>query len=191
MKKTLANTRARFQRLSDAKLFSGWVRIFDKESIVVMSNKPAVCKAGDEFMFQVYGPGKVVLFKATFQAQYAKELSFAISSPLQYAPAKEEMRVLTEGTTGVLTGEGHEMEVMLIDISAGGAAVISAIYFSKETPVELQVASPAGPISLKGEVKNCREADGMGSQYRVGIRLAPVTRVDSARWNQMLEMDDV
>ncbi len=169
MKKTLANTRARFQRLSDAKLFAGWVRIFDKHTIVVLSNTTAPCKPGDQFMFQVYGPGKVVLFKAGVQAQYGHEISFSILSEMQYAPAKEEMRVLAEGTTGVLKGDGHEMEVMLIDISPKGAAVISAIFFSKETPVELLVASPAGPINLKGHVRNCREAEGMRSQYRVGI----------------------
>jgi hypothetical protein len=189
VKKTLANTRARFQRLSDAKLFSGWVRTFDNDSIIVVSNNDTQCKPGDEFVFQVYGPGKVFLFRGLLEAQYGRELSLKVSSTVQQTAAKEEMRLLTDGVSGTLIGEGQEVEVMVLDISAGGAGVVTAFYLSKDTPVELHLASPAGPIAVKGEVKNCREAEGMRSQYRVGISITPVTRIDSARWNQMLELD--
>lgn len=95
MRKNLSNTRARFQRLSDAKLFSGWVRNFGKHSILVVTPKDVECAAGEEFMFQVYGPGKVAVFRAVLESCVGNELSLRYAGDITYMPGTEEMRIST------------------------------------------------------------------------------------------------
>jgi len=186
LRKKLSNTRARFQRLRDAKIFSGWVRTFSENNVVVVTPKDMEYETGDTFVFQVYGPGNIAVFRAVMEYCSGNVLSLRLASTVHFATQTEDMRLLLEGTTGVLMSEGCNFDVMLVDVSARGAAVLSSGQLDKGAPIELHIDSNLGQVVVKGEVKYCRKAEGMQDQYRIGMSLKPDNRIDSARWQQIL-----
>jgi hypothetical protein len=189
VQKTLSNTRARFQRLKDAKLFTGWIRSFRKNNFVVVTPKEYEGAISDEFIFQVSGPGNVAVFRAILDYCHGNELVLRLVSEIRFTSAAEDMRLLIEGTSGALVSDGCEFEVLVVDVSATGAAVIASVELKKGDPVELRIDSTLGQVMVKGEVKYCRSAEGQSNQFRIGMSLTPDNRVDSARWQRLLSSE--
>src|SRR5579862_9374640 len=155
LRKTLSNTRTRFQRLRDAKLFTGWVRSFRKNNVVVVTPKEFEGSISDEFIFQVYGPGNIAVFRAILEYSSGCELSLRLASEVHFTSAAEDMRLLLDGTSGALLSNGSEIDVLVVDVSARGAAVMASAELSKGDPVELRIDSNFGQVIVKGEVKYC------------------------------------
>ncbi len=186
VKKTRANTRARFQRLRDAKFFWGWVRTFGKTNVVVALATEAKCERGDVFIFRVHGPGTTAVFRAVLEFQHGNELTLGLVGDVHYEEGEEDMRVLMDGASGKLISLGTELEVLVVDVSACGAAVLCDVELPKDSVVELYLDTRMGQVVAKGVVKYCRSASGLNNQYRIGMSLTPENRVDLARWQQLL-----
>jgi hypothetical protein len=188
-RRSFSNTRTRFQRLRDAKLFAGWVRNFARNTLIVTINKQVAMEPGEEFSFQVFGHGSSAVFRAALVVQCGDELTFAITDAVRLVKTHEEIRLLVEGVTGVLRYDGCETEVHMVDISPGGAGLLIPHMIQKDTKVDLTIDSPQGQILCEGIVRYCRAEDRVPGQYRVGMTLKPHNRVDVARWQRLLMAD--
>jgi hypothetical protein len=188
-RKTFINTRARFQRLTDAKLFSGWVRHFGKNTLVVSLTRDGVVKAGDIFIFQVFGPGSVAMFEATVSLAKGQEITLAITNDVRLIRSSEEMRVLVEGMTGTLLYELREHEIMFVDVSDKGAGVLSPRSIPKDATVELHIDTSQGKVICTGEIRYCKLEPKIPGQYRIGMRLTPQNRIDIARWQKLMLLE--
>src|SRR5690242_8609715 len=109
-KKTFTNTRTRFQRISDAKLFSGWIRKFGRSMFMVTLSREAAVSPGEEFAFQAFGHGTLGVFRGILTLVSGYDLTFSYSSEVQLQKSKEEMRLLVEGMTGSMCYRGCETD---------------------------------------------------------------------------------
>lgn len=185
-KRGFTNTRTRFQRLSDAKLFSGWVRSFNRSGLVVSIAKEAVVGVGEVFMFQVFGHESLAMFKATLALTMDEELTFAVMGPMQLLKSSEEMRILVEGLTGSISFEGSETDVLFVDVSSNGAGLVSPEPLPKDAVVEVRIDSPQGTVVFEGRVRYCKALENTREQFRIGLQIQPQTRIDSARWAKVI-----
>ncbi|HEY3780878.1 MAG TPA: PilZ domain-containing protein [Fimbriimonadaceae bacterium] len=187
LKKHFFNTRARIQRIRDAKLFSGWVRSFSGTTVVVTLNRDENVRPGESFVFQVQGPGSVAMFTAVLELAFGTELTLKLVSEVRFTKSEGSMRLLVEGMTGQLIYDEYELEVTILDLSENGAGVVTDESLEKGTGIQLIIDSPQGRVDCAGEVIYCRPLD--DNQYRIGMSIKPQNRVDTARWQRLLFSD--
>lgn len=177
-------TRTRFQRLKDAKLFSGWVRVFREDRLVVTVTRGSKALAGEQFAFQVFGHSATAQFTATVTASVGDEISFSINGDFQLVKSTEKVRILTEGLNGALIINEQEFAVRIADLGQGGAGIMSTMPMEKGESTTLRIDYGQGPITCNGIVRYCRATDDM--IFRIGLSLTPHNRVDVARWQRLL-----
>lgn len=185
LRKHFFNTRTRFQRVKDAKLFSGWVRSFTGNNLIVTTSREENISPGEEFVFQVQGPGTIAMFTAVLKLAFGQELTLELASQVKFVKSAQGMRLLVEGMTGQLLYEGTELDVTIIDLSEGGAGVLTDGPLEKGAGIELRIDSPQGRVDCAGEIIYCRKL-AFSYQYRVGMTVKPQNRVDVARWQRLL-----
>jgi hypothetical protein len=183
------NTRARFQRLKDAKFFSGWVRDLTAADVLIQVTEPISTVPGELFLIQVHGRHQSALFKASLRVFADRELVFNIHHPIRFTKATESMRLLIDGMTGLVTAGTQEIEVLVVDLSEKGAGVLLPCGIEKNEAVTLRIDSSQGQIVCLGQVRYCKPDPQMPGQYRAGILLRPDNRVDQARWQRLIGSD--
>jgi PilZ domain len=188
LKKHFFNTRARVQRIRDAKLFSGWVRSFSGTTLVATLSREAQVTPGETFVFQVQGPGSVAMFTAVLELAFGMELTLNLISEVKFVKSDGTMRLLVEGMTGQLIYENYEIDVTILDLSENGAGVVTDEALEKGTGIQLVIDSPQGRVDCSGEVIYCRRLE-VGNQYRIGMSIKPQNRVDTARWQRLLQAE--
>ena len=187
--KDFINTRARLQRLSDAKFFAGWVKEFNTGSIILGLSTAAELNPGDEFMFEVHGQNAVAIFPAHLSIVSGDEYLFAIPKPLRIVGPTEEARVYVQDVSGILKGETMEVDVIVIDVSKKGAGVLAPLPLSAGERVTLTLETAQGPVNCTGEVRYCRPDAKMWGQYRAGVLLDDMGRIERARWARLVGGD--
>lgn len=183
------NTRVRLQRLSDAKFFSGWVKDFTRTDLVVKLGGPAQVKPGETFMVQVHGHSSTALFRALLKGISPNELAFAIPEPVRFLTASEQVRVSVEGVTATLTSAGRALETTVVDLSVGGAGLVSTREIKRGEHVRVLFETPLGNVECDAEVRYCKAESIEDGTYRIGVRLEELGRIERARWNRLVEQD--
>lgn len=184
------NTRTRLQRLRDAKLVSGWVREITGTDVLVQTNEQVAVAPGEVFSFQVHGKGVSALFKGVVKVVSGdRDLLFSIQPPIRYQKQSENVRIMVDGMTGLVSSGDLELEVLVMDLSENGAGILLSTSLHKGEKVQLRIDSPHGQIVCAAEVKYCRRDGQMPGQYRAGMLIAPENRVDLARWRRLLDGD--
>lgn len=178
------NTRVRFQRLSDAKFFAGWVKDFSAGGILVRTSPSAAVAVGEKFMFQVHGGDASAIFKGTLTIAGADELCFSIVEQIKYLGVNEAVRLLVDGMSGVIETSGGPIEMLVVDVSSKGLGLVCHTQLERGTEYNMHLDCAQGPVSCVGEIRYCK-ADASG-QYRIGVLLKEMNRVDQARWQRLI-----
>lgn len=190
-KKTIyVNTRVRLQRLSDAKFFSGWVRKFTHEEVVVRMNKPLPMAVGDVFMVQVHGFAASALFQAVLLREAEGDFQFAIPESARIVAPNEQARVVTAGVTAMVMSGRRNVEADVVDVGARGVGLVTTCDFVKGERVFATFKTPVGPIESMGTVSYARLEAPEGTTYRIGIELDELDRIGNARWQRLLVFQD-
>lgn len=185
--KSFLGTRARFQRLSDAKFFAGWVRDFSASAIIVTLSSGAPMEPGDEFVFEVHGRSSHASFPAVLSMVSADEFLFNIPQPMRLLTTTEEARVYVQDMAGVLRGDCLELDVVVIDVSRHGAGLLAPIELRAGERVTIQVDTPNGVVSCHGEVRYCRPSRKHYGHFRAGLLLDDMARIEKARWLNLVD----
>lgn len=183
--KGFINTRARFQRISDAKFFAGWVRDFNISSIIVALSTDAELCPGDRFMFEVHGHHAGASFPAELMVVSGEEYLFSIPQQLRLTTPREEARVFVNEIAGIIQGDLVEVDILVIDVSQKGAGVLAPTPLTVGEKVMLSVETEQGSVQCAGEVRYCR-ADKAWGQYRAGLLLDDMGRVERAKWAKLV-----
>ena len=101
-------------------------------------------------------------------------------------PKKENARVSMFGFRGRILFEGAEFAFTLVDISENGMGIICASNLERGTNVEFEVYTPIGSVNGLGEIRYCRADADAANQFRVGVLVSELDRIERARWNQLL-----
>lgn len=183
------NTRARLQRLSDAKFFAGWVKEFSRTDLVVRCAEPVIVAPADVFMVQVHGHTSTALFRAVLSHQFEAELFFTIPEPVRFLTAHEAVRVSVNGLTALVTSNGRAVEAQVVDLSVKGAGLITTCEFTKGDKVTIAFSTPLGPVECTGVVRYAKPDPAEDDKYRLGLELDELGRIERARWQRLIEQD--
>ena len=194
---TFANARARFQRLSDAKLFNGWVSALTGKNVIVAAEEGAKVQLGQTFRFQVFGSGATAVFDARLETISDRLLAFALSTPIRAVPSSEDMRMRTRNLSALLLDitEGEPAngdddmavamtEARVVDVSGKGLGLHISRAYKKGAKVKVVIDTPWGQTECTGEVRYSKpEAQG----FRVGLLIVEIDRLNQGRFARLLQ----
>ncbi|HLK13825.1 MAG TPA: PilZ domain-containing protein [Fimbriimonadaceae bacterium] len=180
-------TRARLQRLGDMKFFTGWVEAINHAQVRIrIKGTKAVIARGDRFSVEVAGKEQTAAFIGEVTEIAGPAIELILPRGLALLPKKENARVSMFGVKGRILFEGSEYAVTVMDISESGIGVVSNSNLERGTNVDFEVFTPIGSVHGTGEVRYCRADPDTPNQFRAGILVSSLDRIERARWNQLL-----
>jgi hypothetical protein len=182
-----ANTRARMQRLKDARFFSGWVKSFDEGEVRIRLSSPGDSDPGDRFLIELYGEETVAMFQAGITMSFDNQAYLTILGPVQYRRTTENARLAISGVFGTVVAEGEEIEARVADISRTGIGLVVRKSLNRKSTVQFKLSTPAGEVTGDGEVRYCRPDTSGNGSFRAGIKLTELGRLEKARWMRLFE----
>lgn len=187
---TFIGTRARLQRISDARFFSGWVKDFGPTEVRVRAAADFDLQSGDQFMIQLAGKGATAIFRGQLGFTSGRMLNFRITTPVRVVASTEAMRIAVDGMRGTISDDEDTVEVTVVDVSDSGAGIVCKAQPERGSTVRFEFNAPAGEVSGEAEVRYCRPDPETEGQFRVGLMIKLASRLDQAKWSRMLEVDD-
>ncbi len=180
-------TRARCQRIRDAKLFSGWVGEITDGYIAMTCDHVPEFEPLDQIAIEVYGHAQNLLMVGVFESVAGKQAQFRVVSSTRVIPAKENVRIHA-GRLGVLCEfvgpEGNLLEYRVVDVSKGGVGLEGSMGLPKGHVGEIRFDTEAGDVTATAEVRYCK-LDEASREYRLGLRIEFSERVSRGRWLQL------
>lgn len=204
-------TRTRFQRLRDAKIFSGWIEGVDGDLITLSTNTQAAVQIGDVFRIEGYGHkvsmivnaeilrvGQLNLGKDGLVAGIqgtqsniveAKRVSFQmrLSGPVRFASSNENVRIKTPFLPVMIWGGSGESQCHSLDVSMQGLGMTAAVRFVPDEEIRGQVQTKYGVLEFSGNVRYCTSDKDRDGMKRIGIHLNPLDRTIAPKWEQFVE----
>ncbi len=208
---SFVGTRTRFQRLRDAKIFSGWIESCDGDLITLSTNTQAAIQIGDVFRIEGYGhkvsmivhaqilrvgqldlktDGIVAGISGTKSSVIeAKRVTFQmrLSGPARFSASNENVRIKTPLLPVMVKSSQGEIQGFSLDVSMQGLGFTTAAVLIADEDIEAAIQTKYGMLSFRGNVRYCtsdRDRDGM---YRCGIHLDPLDRTVSPKWEMLVE----
>jgi hypothetical protein len=203
-------TRTRFQRIRDAKIFSGWIESYAFTHIALSTNTNHAVQIGDEFRIEGYGhkvsmvvnaklmdigkldlinEGKITAVVGTnARIIEAKRvlLNMELSGPVRFAASTENVRIKTP-LIPLLAKQGeNELQGFSLDVSQQGIALTTSGILQANEQLEGQLQTNQGVIRFTGNVRYCltdKDRDGMN---RCGIHIDPFDRTTSPKWEAFI-----
>lgn len=180
-------TRARLQRMGDAKFFSGWVKEISDTELWLRTSGELPVTVGEKYVVQLFGTGFSAIIKLKLSVTMGNLLGFAITATPMEISSDESARVAVSGMLGTLMADGTApCEVTVLDMSVQGVGLLSPISVDRGAQVILDLVGRGGSISAEGEVRYCRPDPQTEGYFKVGVKIRSLQRIDQARWNQML-----
>lgn len=204
-------TRTRFQRLRDAKLFTGWIEDFFGNKVVVSSNTQFPVAVGDEFRFEGFGHHISVVFQARLEsvgqlslvdagtvtaiegtnAQIieARRVSFHLGlvGPVRFSASKENLRMRSTDLFVTLQEGPVTHEGFAIDVSEGGIGVVCKSRLKAKEFVKVRIETRYGAVEAGGNIRYCLPDKDREGMYRIGVMFMDMDRVNKPRWERYLE----
>lgn len=209
--KDFVGTRCRFQRLRDAKIFNGWITGYFGQMVEVTTSTDSAVQIGDEFRFEGYGNQISAVFHATLdevgtldvdsaakvmaiegsttQIIEARQVVFrmVVSGVVRFSTSKEPMRMRVPNLYAELEREGVLWKGFCVDVSEKGAGMIFRTPVEPETDAILRLHTIFGIVECDAQTRYCRLDTEYEGQYRVGLRLGVMGRLDRPRWERFLK----
>ncbi len=180
------NTRARLQRLSDARFFSGWVSgsLGNHLSLRLAPGGDLALKD------RIFVSLAAADFGATFHAEVTGlagcEATLLIEGTPKYGPATEDVRYSTEAMSGTLLTGARKVDLEIGDISSKGLGGHVGSELARGTSVRFAIDGLYGQVAGAAEVRYCRADHTQPGRFRIGLLITEVGRIDQARWTRML-----
>jgi hypothetical protein len=186
-RESFVNVRVRLQRLSDAKFFAGWVRTLTDNEIVINFAGAEVFEIGSKFFVTINGVNTAAVVQATLEVQSNGFLNLKYDSNLKYLNTTEAVRRLVTGITGTVDIDGAEIDIQISDVAANGFGAVVEGTLTKGSIVDLDIDTPFGNISGKGEIRYCRQDAKESQKHRIGVQFVQLGRIETARWGRLTE----
>jgi hypothetical protein len=184
---TFVNNRARLQRLTDAKLCSGWVKELTTTHLFLRPSTPTHCMPGDLYYVEIHGGGRNATFRAQFNLHVGDDLVFDIVTAIQFGSSSENVRQAVNGMAGNAEVDGNSVSLFVVDVSEGGAGLLSPVALPKGAMIDLEIETPQGLVRCCAEVRYSRPDAVRSGYFRTGVAFQPMPRLERARWQRMLE----
>lgn len=199
----LNNARTTFQRVADAKFFSGWVKHISPQEITFLVHTACIVAPGDEFAFQVYGNGhdaffrgKAVsvvgaepgpLFAMNRASATSLEVTCDILGSMAFRDARGHPRFHVTGVTAQINPRSVEdcPRDLVIDVGPVGFSILTMQRLKKSQKVDLLIYANEHTIECRAEVRNCITYSLNNEYQRMGMQIEGMTRIDARRWKEL------
>jgi hypothetical protein len=203
-------TRARFQRLRDYKLFTGWIEDFFGNKVTVSTNTQQSVEIGDEFRFEGFGHHISVVFTAKLDAigkldlvnqgivtavegtnariVEAKRVKFdlTVSGPVRFSASEEKVRVSTPDIFAAVKFGPYEHQGFLVDVGLEGVGMVLHSKVPVKENVDLKMETRLGSIEAKANVRYCSPDRDRAGMWRIGLLFIEMDRVNKPRWDRFM-----
>lgn len=192
MNENCLNMRCRIQRLSDLKLFAGWIDIFDFPRVQIRLARAKVnVLPGQELRVEIFCTDRKVCFNATVQSCNGQLITLEIGSPIQYTNSIEDARFYVEPVYGSIESSGARLPVVVVDASEQGMGMIVGVPIEKNLMVNIGIENGRNKFKCMAEIRYCREMKEEPGKYRCGIMIQSMTRIDRARYLEMMHKSQI
>ncbi|MGV3615528.1 MAG: PilZ domain-containing protein [Fimbriimonas sp.] len=171
------DARVTLQRLTDAKIVHGWVTEFGVTLLMARLNGNLTIGPGETFACRVYREGGDLMFNAVARSAEAGLFRFGVVGQVAVLSTQGDARYARD-----LPASIDNLSVHVCDVSANGIGLIAPVPY--RPGAELTVTLEG--MEVRGEIRYCRPLREQASSYRLGIRLAPMGRIDRARWSEIV-----
>jgi hypothetical protein len=185
--KVFVATRARLQRLKDAKFFGAWIKDLTAYELRIKLPPHTEISPGDSFHVEMYSAQVSAVCKATFTSRREDEWILNVNDAIKPLPPKENLRLHMGGLPGKIQFDGVEYDMTVQDISSEGMGLVTDCFAPRGATVCIEVETEQGPIVCTGEVRYCRQEATNTNQFRLGLLLNPMGRLERARWARIFE----
>ncbi len=163
---------------------------------------------GEAFDFVVFGDKNCGVFRATFDKVlhydpsqskvtnldlgsmvviYETPLRFRFTSAISYHSSSADARKLARGIEGHIAVGGEKIPVQALDVSMGGAGLLSYVELNIDDPVELALNFGSSVSQIPATVRNCKPHSTIEGMFRLGVRFDQVGRIDQAHLHSILD----
>lgn len=203
-------TRTRFQRLRDAKLFSGWIESYVGNVIVLSTNTNYAVNIGDQFRIEGYGHkvsmvvnarlneiGRLDINKESLVTEVqgtnarileAKRihLQMSVVGPVRFAATEESLRIKAP-MLPILVEQGEvQVQGYCVDAGLQGFGFVTDCQLVSDTEVKAQIQTKHGMVVCKGNLRYCIKDRDRDDMYRCGVHISPLERTMAPRWDAFL-----
>ncbi len=183
----LEHCRAQMQRVFDSKIYRGWVRGSNADSVVIESPQADEFAEGQEYHVEIASKERRMTFRARIRSCATERAIFVITSDVQFHAVIEEMRArVCDRLHCVLVHDGNSIVGRLIDISDTGLALECPIALERGERRQVLLQSPSGLIEGEAEIRYCRPLEGKPG-FRIGVRVHVDQRVSRGRWVRLCQ----
>lgn len=206
-------TRTRFQRLRDAKLFTGWIESADGALIEVSTLTNFAVTPGDEFRLEGYGHKVSMIVTAKLieickidlesearvcgiEGSNAKiveakriRLRMEACAPTRFSSTEESLRIKVPLYPVRIEQGGQSNEGYCVDIGPRGFGLVSFSALSPTVAATAEIVTPKGVVSCSGEVRYCVADKDREGMYRSGVMIQSMERRMAPRWEALLKGD--
>lgn len=180
-----AGTRARFQRVTDARIYNGWTVEFTEYFVILNTESAVAIEKGDEFHIEIMGKNHRAICRAVLIETAAQKLTFRVVGAPQTTKAHEGVRLVAKNIGAKLKFEDTEAEADVLDIAPSGVGLNLPFRVSRGDLCKVVLTTQTGEIDFEGEVRYCRALEDTDpEQFRVGVQFKDIDRIQRARWLQ-------
>lgn len=198
-------SRVRFQRLSDQRVFSGWLQTLRNDNVAITVEDDLHVAPDERYLFQIQGPSADAYFIATsggvpisatpyVHGATAKQVvdlpalcyEFELITQIQMRDSQQSARKTVSTMVANLSACGRTSEVLISDASAGGMGVIAWEEVRKGDVVQVEIRSAEIDASFNCEVRHCRPEQRLIGAYRVGLQFQKPDRLSLVAWRKLI-----
>ncbi len=180
--KTWAGTRARVQRLSDGRLFGGWI-LREVDGGLSISLSSHALEVGDLCSIQSFGWHSRVT-RGTCILVSDDEASFRLEGQEIVRASSFEPRVNSQNLMAMLRSGDALIPAEVQDVSPNGLSLTTEKCLQKGDSVLINIRLGDRVLRISGQVANIRANSG---NFRLGIKIVGMSEADHALWQTMFE----
>jgi len=182
----IVGSRVRVQRLSDARLFSGWVDTAAGQLVHLALSQDDDLAPGENVFCEAHTFSARVNFKAAVERRQPMgetcRYVLRLNGNLCVAAGAENPRFRVPSTPMRLTdADGRQAEGRMLDVSVTGMGANLDIELVRGTTWTAQIQTIFGNVTADVEVRYCRSL-GEDGEYRAGLQIQSMDRDSAGTW---------
>lgn len=181
----IVGSRVRVQRVSDARLFSGWVDTAAGHLVHLALSQTDDLKVGDPIFCEAHTFSARVNFRAAVERIQpmgdTSRFVIRLSSGITVAAGAENPRFRVPSTALRVDLESGPMEGRILDISVTGIGANLDRGLDRGSKVRGEITTIYGPVEAEFEVRYCRPLSD-SDEHRAGLQIVSMDRDSASTW---------
>jgi len=180
--------RARLQRYTDAKFFSGWVVDITPAQIILQIDRIEDLIPEDSLSIEIHGLRHTIVFSAAFESPISgSNYIFRIVGTQLVRGSDAGARYQVRNYEAMVFHGAMAIEGSVDNVSETGMGLRVRGDIPKGSRIRIQVLLPRGEMEVEGTVVHAAAMDLSGLDFRLGVRLEIEDRISKARWIALMK----